>query len=58
MDANGNLYSALEDEISAEDKARLDGYFRARRDLEREEAVTGIEDRVKLMEAMLRHDAH
>lgn len=39
MDANYEIYSAPEDEIPAEDKARLDGYLKGR-----EEAAKLLEE--------------
>lgn len=34
MDPKGRIYSAPKDEISAEDKARLDGYLKGREEAE------------------------
>jgi hypothetical protein len=34
MDPNGRIYHAPEDQIPAEDKARLDGYLRGRDEAE------------------------
>lgn len=48
MDPNGHIYRAPEDEIPAEDKARLEGYLRAR--AERDE-VERIKQRLEELEA-------
>lgn len=51
MDQNGHIYRAPEDEIPAEDKARLDGFLRGRAEVDK---ALISEARAKEMEARVR----
>lgn len=51
MDAQGNIYSGIKDEIPADDKARLDGYLRGRE--EQQILHAGVAAKAAAVEAAL-----
>lgn len=56
MDPNGHIYRAPEDEIPAEDKARLEGYLMGRADEdEKRELARMREQFAALKEEAMRH---
>lgn len=59
MDQHGRIYEALDDQIPAADKARLDGYLkgRAEADFLGDMKATALEAKVREMEAAARKPA-
>lgn len=51
MDPNGNIYEAPEDEIPAEDKARLDGYLKARAEADARAQLEALAAKLNRLEA-------